>query len=63
MERTYDIFEKDGDGVMLWKATVDGHEPAIAKLRELSAKTTNEMQLIHLPTSAVIATMNVQKSA
>jgi hypothetical protein len=60
MERTYDIFEKHPDGTMLWKVTVEGHEPAIAKLKELAARTSNELQMIHLPTKAVIATMNPQ---
>lgn len=62
MERTYDIFKKDADGSMIWRATVGGHESAIAKLRELAAKTSNEMQVLHLPTKALIATMN-QKTA
>jgi hypothetical protein len=62
MERTYDIFEKHADGTMIWRATVDGHEPAIAKLREIAGKTSNEVQVLHLPTKALVATMNVQKS-
>jgi hypothetical protein len=44
MERTYDIFEMHGDGAMIWKATVDGHEAAIGKLREIAGKTANEVQ-------------------
>lgn len=62
MERTYDIFEKDADDCMIWRATIGGHEAAIAKLRELAAKTSNELQVLHLPTKTLIATMN-QKAA
>ncbi len=58
MERTYDIFEKHPDGCMIWRATIQGHEAAIAKLRELAAKTRNEVQVLYLPTKALIATMN-----
>jgi hypothetical protein len=43
---------------MLWRTTIDGHEAAIAKLRELAAKTPNELQVLHLPTKALIATVN-----
>jgi len=60
MDRTYDIFEKHPDGCMIWRATIQGHEAAIAKLRELAAKTPNEVQVLHLPTKALIATMNQQ---
>ena len=60
VERTYDIFEKHPDGTMLWKETVNGHEAAIAKLREVAAKTTNEVQVLHLPTKSLIATMNAK---
>jgi hypothetical protein len=62
MERTYDIFEKQLDGSMLWKATVNGHEAAIAKLREIGGKTPNEVQVLHLPTKALVAVMNEQKT-
>jgi hypothetical protein len=62
VERTYDIFEKEGDGSMIWRATVTGHEAAITKLHELATKTSNELQVLHLPTKALIATMN-QKAA
>lgn len=61
MERTYDIFEKHPDGTMLWKETITGHEAAIAKLREIAAKTSNEVQVLHLPTKALVAVMNEQK--
>lgn len=43
---------------MIWRATVTGHEAATAKLRELATKTSNEMQVHHLPTKALIAAMN-----
>lgn len=63
MERTYDIFETMPDGAPLWRVTVVGHEAAITKLKELAAKTRNEVQCIHLPTKSVIAVMNESKQA
>jgi hypothetical protein len=50
------------DGTRIWKATIAGHEAAIAKRRELAGKTTNEVQVLHLPTKALVAVLNVQKS-
>jgi hypothetical protein len=61
MERTYDIFEKTADGALLWRTTVTGHEAAIAKLKELAAKNANEFRVMHLPTQALVAAMNVSK--
>ena len=58
MERSYDIFETMPDGAPLWRSTVSGHEQAIAKLRELAAKSSNELQVLHLPTKTLIASMN-----
>ncbi|HSS99375.1 MAG TPA: hypothetical protein VLK33_20210 [Terriglobales bacterium] len=60
MERTYDIFEKLPDGSMIWRETINGHEAAIAKLREFAAKTPNEFQVHHLPTKTLIAAMNTE---
>ena len=62
MERTYDIFERLPDDSMRWRASVVGHEPAIAKLKELAAKSGNEFRVMHLPTQAVIATINAPKA-
>ena len=60
MERTYDIFEKLPDGSMVWKTTITGHEAAIAKLREIAGKSKNEIQVLHLPTKALIAAINAK---
>lgn len=58
MERTYDIFEKQPDGTMLWRAAVAGHEAAIRTLQELAAESLTEFHLMHLPSNSVIATIN-----
>lgn len=58
MNRQYDLFEVYPDGFPVWRETVNGHENAIQRLRELSAKTTNEVRVLHLPTNTVIAAMN-----
>jgi hypothetical protein len=57
MEREYDLFEHFSNGDVLWRMTVIGHENAV-QLRELSATTSNELRLVHLPTQSVIAVMN-----
>jgi hypothetical protein len=58
MDRQYDLFEVTPDGSPLWLEVVTGHENAIQRLKELAAKTTNEIRVIHLPTKAVIAAIN-----
>lgn len=58
MDRSYDIFEMLPDGSPIWRGTADGHENAIQKMLELSAKTANEVRVMHVPTSTVIATTN-----
>jgi hypothetical protein len=58
MEHTYDLFEVYPDGSPRWHACVAGHESAIEKLKELSAKTTNEVRVIDLRTKIVIAALN-----
>lgn len=62
MERDYDIFEVLPDGQPIWRAAVAGHENALRALKELAAKTTNEVRMMHLPTNAVIAMMKTDKS-
>jgi hypothetical protein len=59
MDREYDLFEIFPDGSALWRHTVTGREEAIKRLQELSTQTTNEVRLIHLPTSTLIASLNV----
>jgi hypothetical protein len=62
MDRTYDLFQKLPDGSLIWQTSVTGHENAIRKLEELAKSTTNECCVMHLPTKAVIASMNTSKS-
>jgi hypothetical protein len=62
MERHYDIFEIMPDGAPLWRIAVEGHEAAIMKLKELAANSTNEIRVMHLASSSVVAAMNVPKS-
>jgi hypothetical protein len=62
MERDYDIFEILPDGQLVWRAATAGHENAVRILKQLAAQTTNEVRMMHLPTKAVIAVMNVDKS-
>ena len=59
MDRNYDLFEILPDGSPIWKCAVAGHENAIQQLRELAAKTNNEVRIMHLPTQTVIAVLNV----
>jgi hypothetical protein len=62
VDRSYDLFEIFPDGSALWKGAVAGHEDGILKLKQLAAGTTNEVQLMHVPTKTLIATMNAPKS-
>jgi hypothetical protein len=59
VDREYDIFEKV-DGHELWRCSVVGHEAAIAKLKELAAKSKNEFVVIYIPTKSVIASLKAQ---
>jgi hypothetical protein len=49
MQREYDLFEHFPNGDVLWKMTATGHENAIQQLKELAAKTSNEVRVVHLP--------------
>ncbi|HWO32655.1 MAG TPA: hypothetical protein VNO32_27985 [Candidatus Acidoferrum sp.] len=62
MEREYDLFEVLPDGAAVWQVAVTGHENAIRKLHELSARTTNEVRIMHLPTKTLIASTNVREA-
>jgi hypothetical protein len=62
MERDYDIFEVLPDGQPIWRAAVAGHEDALRVLKQLAAKTTHEVRIMHLPTKALIAVMNADTS-
>jgi hypothetical protein len=56
MQREYDIFEKVDDQEV-WHCSVVGHEAAISRLKELSAKADNEFVVMYIPTRSVIATL------
>ena len=61
MERIYDIFEIRHAGA-IWRDTVTGHEPALARMRELASDSPNEFRLMHLPSKAVIAILYAKDS-
>jgi len=63
VERTYDIFEQLPDGTMLWVTAVQGHDEAILSLKWWGEKRSNEFRLMHIPTNAVIAKVNVPKQS
>jgi hypothetical protein len=62
MEREYDLFEVLPDGTAVWREAVTGHENAIRKLHVLSVRTTNEIRVMHLETSTLIAVKNVREA-
>jgi hypothetical protein len=62
MERDYDLFEILPDGTPMWREAVSGHENAIKRLTELSARTANEIRVMHLPTDTLIAQKNVRQT-
>ena len=59
MDRNYDLFEILPDGSPIWRCTVAGHETAVQQLRELARQTDNEVRILHLASSTVIAVLNV----
>jgi len=62
MDRDYDLFEILPDGTPMWREAVTGHENAIKRLHELSARTANEVRVMHLPTDTLIAQKNVRQT-
>lgn len=57
-QNEFDLFEIFPDGSAIWRHTVTGRQVAIELLQQLSARTENEVRVMHLPTNTVIATMN-----
>jgi hypothetical protein len=55
VERKYDIFEVLRNGNAVWLMSIDGHEDAIRRAKELAAHSTRELRVMHLPTKALIA--------
>lgn len=62
MNRDYDLFEQFDDGSTIWRCNIVGHDAAVTKLKELAAKTRNEVFVMHLPTKAVIARLKFPNS-
>jgi hypothetical protein len=58
MNRVYDAFEVLPDGTLIWKATVEGREDAVEKLKQVAKDSPNEFRLMHIPSKTVIATIN-----
>jgi hypothetical protein len=62
MLRTYDVFEILPDENLIWRATIEGHESAIEKFKQVATGGANEFRLMHLATKTVIATINAKTS-
>jgi hypothetical protein len=58
VEYEYDIFEMHHDDSVLWHARATGMKAGLAKLQELSKKTTSECFDIHLSTQTILARVN-----
>jgi len=63
MDHEYDIFEILSDGTPLWKGTASGKNAALEKLERLSESCLNELQVIHLPTKAILASKPARPAA
>jgi hypothetical protein len=60
-ENSYDLFEKVPDGGSQWLTAVVGLENANSKLQEIASRTANEVFVMDLHTSKVLARANVSK--
>jgi len=60
MNRVYDAFEVLPDGTLIWKATIEGREDAVKKLKQVAKDSPNEFRLMHIPSNTVIATINAK---
>jgi hypothetical protein len=58
-EYSYDLFEKVPDGGSQWLTAVVGLENANSKLQEIAGRTANEVFVMDLHTSKVMARANV----
>lgn len=58
MERTYDVFEVTEDGSLLWRDSVSGLEPALAKMHELAASSASGFRVMHLPSQSIVAVLD-----
>ena len=57
----YDIFEIIAGDSPVWRRAVSGREAVRARLKDIAAKTTNEVQVMHAPSLSLIAIMNEPK--
>lgn len=51
----YDIFEILPDGAPIWKGSTEGQDAALLKLESLCQSCQNELIIVHLPSSRVVA--------
>jgi hypothetical protein len=58
-ENSYDLFEKIPDGGSQWLTVVVGLQNANSKLQEIAGRTLNEVFVMDLHTSTVMARANV----
>jgi hypothetical protein len=58
MERDYDLFERFPDGSPMWRGRAKGLLEVRRTLSELSATTSNECLVMHLPTKDIVARVN-----
>ena len=63
MDRIYDIFEKFSDGLLIWRASVQGQQAALAEMERRAARSSNGFQAMHLPTGEVMASLPAKSVA
>jgi hypothetical protein len=63
MNRVYDAFEVLPDGTLIWKATIEGREDAVKKLKQVAKDSPNEFRLMHIPSKTMIAAINCKSAS
>jgi hypothetical protein len=61
-DHQYDVFELLSEGPQ-WRSSVVGRDKALARLNELSLRTTNEIRLIDSQTGEIVAAANKSRHA
>lgn len=51
----YDIFEILPDGAPIWRCSSEGQEAALLKLESVAKGCQNELIVVHLPSSRIVA--------
>lgn len=51
----YDIFEILPDGAPIWRCSAEGQEAALLKLESVGKACRNELIVVHLPSSRIVA--------